>query len=308
MGYGMGRVEVKNDGKDWAVNNPFAPIWKEIKSKKMKDKIVCIREFPLVVDVELTNVCNFECRMCPTWKHSTKRKKGYMSSETFAAVLSECAQYGAAIRFVRWGEPLLHPQLLGYIRAAKASGLLTHINTNGSLIDPNFVSEIVKIPLDSLKLSFQGVRADEYKFWRGVDNFEFLLATAGEIRRIRKNRQKPYIIIGTTITKASPDEIAHFKLEARKIADEVTVGKTRKIGKEVGCNPECPEVFDKISVNWDGTVSACCSDYDNKMIVGNIKEQKLKKIWDFSDDLWEYRTLLAEGKHSELEMCKQCCL
>lgn len=289
-------------------DNPFAPIWKKVKSKKMVDKITNIRPFPLVVDIELTNNCNLKCRMCPNGQGKIKRPKGFMSSKTYAAIISECSLHGAAIRFVRWGEPTLHPKLLHFVQAAKASGILTHINTNGSLIDSKFVGGIIRIPLDSIKISLQGLNANDYKYWRGIDNFDNLINIAKDIKRKRGKRQKPYITLGTTTKNASPDRIREFKSNLKEYADRVTVGLTKDLANMIGNKPECPEVFDKLSVNWDGTVSACCADYDNKMLVGNIHDQKLKTIWDFSEDLWYIRESLANNRHEEFELCRRCYL
>ena len=57
-------------------------------------------------------------------------------------------------------------------------------------------------------------------------------------------------------------------------------------------HPECPEVFNKLSINWDGTLTACCTDSDNKMLLGNIKESSVTEIWK-SDKLDEYHTAVG---------------
>lgn len=234
------------------------------------------------------------------------RKQGFMSSGVFEKVLLECSRYGTAIRFVRWGEPLLHPWLLVFVRMVKSKGLLCHINTNGYFCDDQFISEIIKIPLDSIKFSFQGTDRQTYKEWRGKDIFVYLEKMLAHLYAKRKTY--PYIQIGTTVTDDSDKKIAQFKERMGKICDEVTVGKTRNIiaGEEKGCNPECPEIFDKLSINWDGSVSACCSDYDNFMIVGDVKKERLKDIW-VGEKINYYRKMLLDQRWGELQLCRMCC-
>lgn len=58
----------------------------------------------------------------------------------------------------------------------------------------------------------------------------------------------------TSLTKIEKEELAHQKAEQSL----VKVHPRR-----------CPEVFSKLSVNWDGTATACCSDSDGLMILGN---------------------------------------
>lgn len=67
----------------------------------------------------------------------------------------------------------------------------------------------------------------------------------------------------------------------------------------------CPEVWDKLSVNWDGSVSACCQDYDDLMIVGNILESNLKDIFNGMEEL-KYREILKDSDYDKLPLCKHC--
>jgi len=68
----------------------------------------------------------------------------------------------------------------------------------------------------------------------------------------------------------------------------------------------CNEVYDKLSINWDGTVSACCGDYDNYMLVGNLNKSSIQDIWQNSMELKQFRDMLNEFRHSELPLCKNC--
>jgi len=67
----------------------------------------------------------------------------------------------------------------------------------------------------------------------------------------------------------------------------------------------CPEVFTKLSVNSDGTVSACCGDYDNAFVVGRLGEDKLESIWK-NQQMTEIRNILARMQHKRLTLCKSC--
>lgn len=60
-----------------------------------------------------------------------------------------------------------------------------------------------------------------------------------------------------------------------------------------------------MSINWDGTVTAFCGDYDNKMLIGDLKENSLKEIWN-SEKADCYRKLLSQKKYDEIELCRYC--
>jgi len=185
------------------------------------------------------------------------------------------------------------------------------INTNGTLIDDEAIDRIIHLRYgpSTIKFSFQGVTAEQYKKWRGEDNFEKLFETVGEIYKKRGAFRMPFIQIGSTITdESTANEVAEFRHFAEKIADKVEISRTKKIGFDPCSMAEnCPEIFDKMSINWDGTVVACCADYDNEMVVGDLAKSSLKNIWDFGPELREIRADLAAGRWNKYRLCGGNC-
>jgi radical SAM protein with 4Fe4S-binding SPASM domain len=41
----------------------------------------------------------------------------------------------------------------------------------------------------------------------------------------------------------------------------------------------CPAPNEQFVILWDGTVTACCTDYEGTLAMGNIKEQTIEEIW-----------------------------
>ena len=52
-------------------------------------------------------------------------------------------------------------------------------------------------------------------------------------------------------------------------------------------------------------MSACCQDYDNLMVVGNILESSLKDIFNGLKEL-QYREILKYSDYNKLPLCKYC--
>lgn len=290
----------------------FLSIYRKCNTGTMADKLANPIDFPRLIDVELTNECNLHCAMCPTGNGTAKRPKGFMSAKTFGKILKEAAYYKAALRFIRWGEPFLHPQCLAFCKLARSVGVSVWINTNGTLIDDDAIKQIIHLRYGptAIKFSFQGVTAEQYKKWRGEDNFEKLLATIGKLYKARGSFKIPFIQIGTTYVNGEITnvQLAEFKRRTEKIADRVVYGKTEKIGIDsCGLISNCPEVFDKLSINWDGTIVACCSDWDNDLVVGNINDRSIKNTWDFGAELREIRENLASGNWRKYRLCGGNC-
>ena len=164
---------------------------------------------------------------------------------------------------------------------------------------------------------------------RNTDFFDNLLEKIELLYRKRGDHEAPYIHVATTITYETKEQIDSFVDRAKQFSDEVSVGRTimdytacdkAKLSEEEKKTlawlkthetvtrkyQECPEVYDKLSIDWDGTVSACCSDYDQLMSVGHLDHSSLKEIWTNSEELNRYRELLADMRHGELELCRTC--
>lgn len=139
----------------------------------------------------------------------------------------------------------------------------------------------------------------------------------------------PYLHASTSITYETEEMVQAFRDQLDPYCDLVTVGHTNlsHISSEQIKLPEkaknlldnlklsqsiektykiCNEVYNKLSINWDGSVSACCGDYDNYMIVGNLAETSIRDIWGNSEELKHYRTLISANKYTELPLCKNC--
>ena len=120
-----------------------------------------------------------------------------------------------------------------------------------------------------------------------------------------------------------------FKEDVRPYCDEVTVGRTKmqhvdieqmelsKERKKIYENyikedkgnmrrmSVCPEIWNKLSINWDGSVSACCQDYDDMMLVGNIMETDLQAIFMGGQEKY-YREILKNNAYDKLRLCQNC--
>ena len=320
-------------------NNPFVPIYRSVNNgtneEKFKKFYSCSKmgdgeALPSYLDIELTNNCNFRCCFCPTGTKVMKRIKGFMSDEVADAIARNVKDFSIpAVRFIRWGEPTLHPKYLEIMEKMKKAGALIHINTTGSLIDKEQIQRMFDIHLDSIKFSFQGADEGTYNEMREGGDYLKLLNIIRTFYNMRGEKQYPYIQVSTTLTGESADQIENFKKDIANFCDYYNIGytklnhlniesmnvseeeksKIRKLQEQEKINhvyiKNCPEAFDKLSINWNGDVTLCCADYDNFMIVGNILDSDIKKIFN-SKAAKEYREIIAKGQYGRIECCKNC--
>lgn len=308
--------------------NPFKPLYEMCNAGNSREKFASLPRFPRFIDVEMTNTCNFRCLMCPTGNHSMTRKSGFMSKEVFYRILDQVAPHKTPLRFIMWGEPTLHPDLLEFLSAAHAHGVMTHLNSNGSKMDRAFIEKLIASGLDSIKFSFQGVDKKSYAEMRNTDFFLQLVEVIRLFREVRGNRDRPYLHVSTSITYETKEQVRDFRELMADLADEVSIGRTVFHNAELNAvrlrpaememlkqlkdqesvvheHPECPEVYDKMSINWDGTVLACCDDPNSEMALGSVMSSTIGDLW-LSDQLNFYREMLADMRHDELPRCKTC--
>lgn len=149
------------------------------------------------------------------------------------------------------------------------------------------------------------------------------------MHQMRGERRVPYISVTTSVTYESEEQIESFKNRIIPYCDEVGIGKTKMYHVDVErmnltedrkkdyeqciknstdkmCHMTvCPEIWDKLSINWDGSVSACCQDYDNLMLVGNILEDDLHEIF-IGKKIKAYREIIKNSNYDQLVLCRDC--
>ncbi len=304
--------------------NPFQHLYDACNIGTNAEKHKGLADFPDIIDVELTNTCNFRCAFCPTGNLSLQRPGGFMAFETFEKIVEQCAPHGTGIRFIQWGEPLLHPQFFRFLRHAHDALLPTHLNTNGSKIDDAAAQMLISMGLDSIKFSFQGANKESYAEMRQVDFFDQLREVIRRFHMRRGSSSKPFIAVSTSITDEHPSQIEVFKRRFEPICDQLSIGHTvfdfmdlskvriqtdvaalarRATGKKAHPRP-CPEVNNKLSIQYNGAVRTCCNDFDGVTDLGNVNDTPLAEIWKHPE-MESYRERLGRDEYTG-PLCSVC--
>ena len=303
--------------------NPFAPLYKACNAPK-----AVLVDFPRIIDIEATNTCNFRCIFCPTGNRSMKRPSGFMQKDLFEKIVDQCVDRCHGIRFIGWGEPLLHSDIVEFVSYATENDILTHINTNASKLDMILAEELVDAGLSSIKFSFQGIDRESYKKMRKTDFFEGMIKSIEGMNVARGPSRFPYIAASTSTTDETQEEIDSFKKRLEPIVDSLSIGKTIfgfmdlsaarltpqeremiegmvEIEERTLKHPDpCPEVYDKLTIQWDGTVRVCCNDHSGETNLGNVKTSSLEDIW-VHPILTHYRERLMQKEYSG-PLCSTC--
>lgn len=310
------------------LTNPFDACYAVCNSGSAAAKYDALASGPLIVDIEPVGLCNMRCVMCPTGLQALGRPGGFMTADTFDAILGQTASFDSAIRFIGWGEPTMHPALVEFVAKAAGAGRLTHLNTNGSMLMTRdyLARNLVAAGLSSIKFSFQGTDPETYYAMRRTDFFVDLLLAIERMRKARGDRARPYIAASTTTTIETPAQVEAFCARLAPLVDHLSIGATvfefidmaavppkqRALLEEAAASQTvtkrhpspCPEIYDKLTIHWDGSVRVCCNDYSGRTDLGNIVTDDFAGIWRHPT-IEAYRARVAEGRY-EGPLCGSC--
>lgn len=287
-------------------------------------------DIALLVDVEVSGLCNLSCIMCTRQKDGGRRMAN-MEPELFYKVADQCAQFGVRLmRFSGYGEVLMNKHFPEFLRYAKSKGLLTHLTTNGHLLTEDLCRRLVDAPLDKIKISFQGTDEAEYNRMRNTDKYWELVDKVRMLRRVRDEAgaSLPIIQVATTVLDETQEQIDSFYDFWRPVADAVYHLPTvtwRLDGTDFAkenaerakraklLDTMCIEPMTKMSIWNNGVVSGCCGDHFHQLVLGDLRDKNLKEIWD-DEPAREIRALLrkktpatfSEEDRRRYPLCAQC--
>jgi radical SAM protein with 4Fe4S-binding SPASM domain len=279
-----------------------------------------LHEFPFYLDVEVTNACNLNCRMCN--RRVMKRDVGSMKEDIFKRIIDEVKAFKAGIRFVRHGEPLLHPDIDKMCRYVKKQGVLLFISTNGLCLTGKMCEDFVDSAVDEIRFSMQGLNKAGYDEMRIGGDYDRFVANIKMLHAVRQRRKKdlPFISLSTSVTDETDAQIRDFKKQWAGLIDGINIDTTtfarvdhlpdlkEYIARETleRKYKPCTEVMTKLSINWNGDITACCKDYDGQMVIGNIRGTSLQEVW-VSEKMNRLRAIVGQTcNHAQLPMCSKC--
>jgi MoaA/NifB/PqqE/SkfB family radical SAM enzyme len=160
-------------------------------------------EPPVLVQVELTSVCNLRCEMCPltSGTSSTSGQPGHMGPETWAHVL-DAARWAGRVAVAGYGEPFLHPACLDMLRQLDAEGIPVALATNGTRVSAATASALGELQhLVEVNLSLD---TPEPRAYRALRHGSLGRAIAGLVELVRA--LDPERLVVSTILLAATAE------------------------------------------------------------------------------------------------------
>jgi hypothetical protein len=285
---------------------------------------------PESVKIELTALCNFSCRFCA--RSQNLREVGHIDRSFFERVLVDLLEAGVKeLGLFYLGESFLVPWLPDAVRYAKDIGFpYVFLTTNGSLSTPDKVRACMEAGLDSLKFSLNYsdpehfatiTRKPEARYseivtnlkqaWRVRDDGNYQCGLYASYIMFEGERQRQQMARVVEEIEPFTDEVYALPLYSQ------AAHITRDNGSKwvfTGGNPgrydrmrppiPCWALFTEGHVTWDGRLSACCFDHDNRFDMGDLTRTDFMTAWHSA----RFRALRAAHLRGDVQesACSEC--
>lgn len=281
------------------------------------------------VHLNLTNYCNLYCIYCYAEERnelgSKLQLKDYLNLINSVNSITKNAEI-----VLTGGEPLLAKYALEVAEYAKRKGNQVHLLSNGTLIDDNNAKQIAEV-FSLIKISMDGATPEIHDFHRGEG--AFYKTIKGIDLLIRHNAP---LQISMTVTKKN---INNINVMVNKFGSMLSFAPLFNAGRAKtnrklavsgqqyynalssidGVNPlsylcssldkakhqrimKCAIGDAEISISDTGDVYPCHLLHLPQFHAGNVKEQSLESIYQYSDKLKSCRELTV----LEIKGCNKC--
>lgn len=136
---------------------------------------------PLWLLAELTYACPLQCPYCSNPMDFAKIKSE-LTTEEWIDVFKQARAMGATQLGLSGGEPLVRPDILELIRAARDLGFYTNLITSGIGLDANKAKAFKEAGLDHIQVSFQASSEDLNNLIAGTDAFQHKIEMAKAVK------------------------------------------------------------------------------------------------------------------------------
>jgi len=261
--------------------------------------------------IEITNVCNLKCVMCP--RNTMTRKVGHMDPDLFVSIIRENRKTLEFVSLNGYGEPLLSPDLPVFLRLCQENSVPTGISTNCTVLNDERTNRLLEHPPDIVILALDGISQESYEKVRKGARFEEVLSNVTNfLKKCTKIRKKPFIILQCIYMTETTDQIRDFKkffsgyeFDAIRIRQLTFSGRDRTDADYANKSCSCYWLWTEPMILQDGTLVPCCQDVNGRLALGNLGEHSLKELWN-KGRIEKLRNRHALGKRDAINVCRDC--
>lgn len=299
-----------------------------------------LRSHPYYYIIDVCDVCNLRCPLCPTGNLSIARKQAMLSLQQYKEVFDKIKEYALVVSMYNHGEPLLNPDVFSIVEHTHRNRVGTNISSNFNWPQPVEINDFIRSGLDYVTVSLDGVTQEAYEQYRVRGDIAEVFENLRRLVSAKKvlKSKTPFVEWQFIVFKHNEHEMA----AARKLAAEIGVDLLRFVSP--GMQPEdmhnaelqdkwmpdnplywernpklveergyvfdraCFYLYRSMFIYPGGGVTPCCFAHDDRQDFGNIYRNSVAEIWN-SEMYRSSRMLFSKTAPSESRVetvCDKC--
>ena len=282
-----------------------------------------VQNFPIHLDIELDNVCNYACTFCSIGQPENDLNAYYrdvkkIDETKIYQILDEAKSIGVkSLQFNLVNEPLAHKNIykvIEYANKLKFDDIF--FISNGYLLNDKNALKILNSGLTKIMFSLDAFSAETYKE-RGLKNlkganYEKVINNILNFLSLKKELKKnfPLTSVAFIIMENNKHEVEDFKNFWSNKVDGINFQKLTdysdsNIILDSVMDNQCNMPMFRLSIKADGNVKPCCIGYGEYINMGNIYKESLSSIWN-STLMKDFQEMHMKKEASKNEHCTKC--
>lgn len=284
-------------------------------------------EFPLFIQLDLNQTCNFRCVHClqryPKYFKRYYRGQKPLSWERYQRIVLESEEYNCpSITLCGINEPLLMPDFEEYIKYAHKHGFIdSMINTNAVLLTEERSKCILDCGLTRLRFSLDAASPESYEKIRGRNDYGQIIKNIERFLELKEAGGYKLPITGANFCKLSLNEheadkfiefwgnkvdMATIQTFAPLVPEEElnSLYPTDQFGQKEKLEQfKCAQPFQRVVIRSCEIYPCCFFDVDLK--IGDLKTDTICRAWH-SEKMNMIRELHRAGQYKKYKICNSC--
>ncbi len=279
-----------------------------------------MKRFPPSIQIEPTNYCNARCICCPTMRST--RARGFMDFDLFKKIIEDAAQNNIKrVHLYLHGESMLHPKVIEMIGFIKNQGLAVHLTTNGMLFNRNKIIALLNTKVDfadHFVFSVLGGSEEVHEAVMKRVNHKKVRENILIFLALRKEYQRNGPVI-ETMFYPMPENQHEIKLyleayqdcvDHARVAASISSSFSQYNAKDekISVKPRvktCSQLWERLTVFWNGDVTVCPQDLDGNLVFGNLAEQSIREVC-MAEGLLSIKRIHKERLFEKAPACYAC--
>jgi MoaA/NifB/PqqE/SkfB family radical SAM enzyme len=156
--------------------------------------------WPLELFIEVSNVCDLKCAMCPTFSalnperfvNLSYKDRGLINLQEDLTPLEQILEYTPLVHAHGYGEPTIHPQFREFIAYLTQFEVLIDFFTNGMHLQNELCEFLVEKRISRITVSISGVTKEDYENVYIGGKYETLLRGLANLRNAKEKAQSNF--------------------------------------------------------------------------------------------------------------------